>query len=93
MLVLELAITAMKKYINKYLEKGYIRPSLSATAASVLLVRKPDGKLKFCVDYRALNEITVKNWYSIPLINKTLGKLSSAAHFTKLNIIHAFNRI
>ena len=59
----------------------------------MLLVRKPNGGLRFCVDYRALNKITVKNQYSIPLINKTLGKLSSAARFTKLDIIHAFNRI
>ena len=69
---------AMKKYIDKHLEKFFIRPSLSAAAAPVLLVRNLGGKLRFCVDYRALNKITMKNWYPIPLINKTLGKLSSA---------------
>ena len=84
----------MKKYINKYLEKGFIRPSLSAAAAApVLLMRKPGGGLRFCVDYRAFNKITVKNQYPIPLINEMLKKLSSAARFTKLNIIYAFNRI
>ena len=66
---------------------------MSAAAAPVLLVRKPDGGLRFCMNYRALNKITVKNQYLIPLINETLRELSSAAYFTKLDIIHAFNRI
>ena len=52
---------AIKKYINKHLGKGFIRLSLSAAAAPILLVRKPGGRLRFCVDYRALNKITVKN--------------------------------
>ena len=84
---------AMKKYIDKHFEKGFIKSSLSAAAAPVLLVRKPDSGLRFCVDYRAFNKITVKNWYPISLINETLGKLSSIAHFTKLDIIYTFNNI
>ena len=84
----------MKKYIDKHLGKSFIRPSLlAAAAAPVLFVKKLDGRLKFCIDYRVLNEITVKNRYSILLINKTLRKLSSDMRFTKLNIIYAFNRI
>ena len=51
----------MKKYIDKHLGKDFIRPSLSAVAAPVLLVRKLGGRLRFCVNHRALNEITVKN--------------------------------
>ena len=84
---------AMKKYIDKHLGKSFIRLSLSAAAAPVLLIRKPGGELRFCVDYKALNAIMVKNKYSIPLINKTLDKLSNVRQFTKLDIIHAFNRI
>ena len=83
----------MKKYIDKHLEKDYIKPSLSVAVASVLLIRKSNGKLRFCVDYRAFNKIKVKNSYLIPLINKILRKLLSAACFTKLSIIHMFNRI
>ena len=59
--LLEQKINAMKKYIDKYLEKNFIRPSLLAVAAPVLLVRKPGGKLRSCVDYRAFNKIRVKN--------------------------------
>ena len=84
---------AIKKYINKHLGKDFIRPSLLAAAAPMLLVKTSSGGLRFCVDYRALNKITVKNWYAIALINKMLGKLSNAAHFTKFDIIHAFNKI
>ena len=66
---------AMKKYIDEHLEKSFIRPNLSAVAAPVLLVRKPEDELRFYIDYRALNSIMVKNRYLIPLINETLGKL------------------
>ena len=52
---------AMKKYIDEHFEKDFIRPSSSAAAVLVLLVRKPGGGLRFCVDYRAFNKITVKN--------------------------------
>ena len=84
---------AMKKYIDEHLGKGFIRPSSSAAASPILLVRKPGGGLRFCIDYRALNAVTVKNRYPIPLISETLGKLAGAVKYTKLDVIHAFNRI
>ena len=62
---------AMIKYIQKHFGKGFIWPSLSAAVAPVLLVKKPDGGLHFCIDYQAQNAVTIKNWYSIPLINET----------------------
>ena len=83
----------MKKYIDKHLGKGFIRPSSSATASPILLVQKPGGRLRFCIDYRALNAVTVKNRFLIPLILETLGKLAGAVRYTKLDVIHAFNRI
>ena len=83
----------MKKYIDEHLGKGFIRPSSLAAASPILLVRKPDGGLRFCIDYRALNAVTVKNRYPISLISETLGKLAGAVKYTKLDVIHAFNRI
>ena len=83
----------MKKYIDEHLGKGFIRPSLSAAASPILLVRKPGGGLRFCIDYRALNAVTVKNRYPIPLISETLGKLAGSVRYTKLDVIHAFNQI
>ena len=84
---------AMIKYIQKHLEKSFICSSSSAAAAPVLLVKKPGRGLRFCVDYHALNAVTIKNWYPILLINNTFGKLAYAVYFTKLNIIAAFNRM
>ena len=84
---------AMKKYIDEHLGKSFIWPSFSAAASPILLVRKPGGGLCFCIDYRALNAVTVKNRYPIPLILETLGKLASAVRYIKLDVIHAFNRI
>ena len=83
-LLLEQKIDAIKKYINKYFEKGFIRPSLLAATALVLLIRKLNDGLKICVNYRAFNKIIMKNWYLISLINKILEKLSNAAHFINL---------
>jgi hypothetical protein len=74
-------------------EQGFICPSSSAAAAPVLLVRKPRGGIRVCVDYRALNAITVKNRYPIPLVTETLNRLRRATIFTKLDIIAAFNKI
>ena len=84
---------AMIKYIQEHLGKNFIWLSLLAAAAPILLVKKPERELYFCVDYCALNAVTIKNRYPIPLINKTLGKLMNVVRFTKLNIIAAFNRI
>ena len=83
----------MKKYIDEHLGKGFIWPSSSAAASPILLVRKPGRGLCFCIDYRALNAVTVKNRYPIPLISETLGKLAGSVRYTKLDVIHAFNRI
>ena len=83
---------AIKKYINEYFGKGFIRPNLLAAAAPMLLIKKLGGRLRFCVNYRAPNEITMKNWYPILLINKMLGKLSNTACFTKFDIIYVFNK-
>ncbi|THZ62800.1 hypothetical protein D6C85_09139 [Aureobasidium pullulans] len=86
-------LLATKRYLDEHLDKGFIRRSSSPAAAPVLLVRKPGGGLRFCVDYRGLNDITIKNRYPIPLIRETLDKLSRAKHFSKLDIIAAFNNL
>jgi len=84
-------LLATKKYLDEHLDKGFIRRSSSPAAAPILLVRKPGGGLRFCVDYGGLNDITIKNRYPIPLIRETLDKLSRAKYFSKLDVIAAFN--
>ncbi len=86
-------IQELRRYLDENLAKGFIRASRSPAASPVLFVKKPGGGLRFCVDYRGLNAVTVKNRYPLPLITETLNRLSRAKVFTKLDIISAFNRL
>ena len=86
-------LEATKKYVDDHLAKGFIRPSKSPVASPVILVKKPGGGLRFRVDYRALNAITIKNRYPIPQIRETLDRLCKAKFYTKLDFISAFNNI
>ena len=86
-------LKVLKKYLDDNLKKGFIRASSSPAASPVLFVRKPGGGLRFCVDYRALNAITIKDRYPLPLVSETLSCLSKAKFFTKLDVIAAFNRL
>jgi hypothetical protein len=86
-------LLVLRKYLDDNLRKGFIRPSSSPFASPVIFVRKPGGGLRFCVDYRGLNAITIKNRYPLPLIRETLNRLSRAKYFTKLDVVSAFNRI
>ena len=54
-------LLVVKKYIDEHLNKGFIRPSMSLAAAPILLVKKLGGGIRFCVNYRGLNAITIKN--------------------------------
>ncbi|CAI7798279.1 unnamed protein product [Closterium sp. NIES-53] len=76
----------MKKQIEYLLDKGLIRPSTSPYGALVLFTPKPDGSLRMCIDYRALNKQTIKNKYPIPRINDLLDQLRGALVFSKLDL-------
>jgi hypothetical protein len=54
-------LLVIKKYINKHLNKGFIYPSISLAAIPILLTKKPGGGIQFCVNYRGLNTIIIKN--------------------------------
>ena len=84
---------ALHDYINDCLAKGWIRESKSPAGYPVFYVPKPDGSLRLCVDFRQLNEITVKNAYTLPLIQELRDRLQGAKYFTKFDIPAAFHRI
>ena len=86
-------LEVVKKYLEENLEKGFITPSSSPVASPILFVKKPNGGLRFCVDYRRLNAITKKNRYPLPLIEETLSQLARAKIFTKLDVRQAFHRV
>lgn len=89
----EKELKTVKHYLNEHLAKEYIRLSSSTTAVFVLLIKKSEEELRFCVDYRVLNEIIVKNRYSISLLNEILIRLSRIKKFIKIDVIHAFNKM
>ena len=59
----------LKEQLKDLLEKGFIRPSMSPWGAPILFVRKKDGSLRMCIDYRQLNKVTIKNKYPLPRID------------------------
>ena len=83
----------LKTYIKTNLANGFIRPSKSPAGAPILFDRKPDGSLRLCVDYRGLNNITIKNRYPLPLIGESLDRLGRAKRFTQLDLTNAYYRM
>jgi len=83
----------LDKYVEDFISKGFIRESKSPAGYPVFYVPKPDGGLRLCVDYRHLNEITIKNAYTLPLIQELRDRLQGARWFTKFDIPSAFHRI
>ena len=76
----------LKKHLEELLDKGFIRPSTSPWGAPVLFVKKKDGSLRLCIDYRQLNRIIVKNKYPLPRIDDLLDQLKGANVFSKIDL-------
>jgi len=79
------------KYLQENLSKGFIRKSSAPCGAPILFVKKKDGSLRLCVDYRGLNKITIKNKYPLPLITELLDRLKHAKIYTVLDLLGAYN--
>ena len=86
-------LATMREYVKKYLANGFIRHSKSPAAAPVMFVKRPDGKLRLVVDYRALNAVTVKNRFPLPLIPEMLDRLHTAKVFTKIDLRNAYHQV
>ncbi|KAK3538042.1 hypothetical protein QTP70_027395 [Hemibagrus guttatus] len=84
---------AMEDYIEEALSSGFIRPSTSPAAAGFFFVEKKDGGLRPCIDYRGLNNVTVKFRYPLPLVPAALEQLREAKIYTKLDLRSAYNLI
>jgi hypothetical protein len=89
----ELELKALSDWLEDNLSKGFIRASQSPAGAPILFVKKKDGSLRLCVDYRALNNITIKNRYPLPLIPEALDRLKDSKIYTKLDLRGAYNLV
>ncbi|SLM34531.1 gag polymerase env [Lasallia pustulata] len=86
-------LNVLKVYLNNAVKAGIIRKSISPAASPVMFVPKLDGSLRLVIDYRRLNDITIKNRYPLPLISDMLDRLQGAKKFTKLDCKDAYNRV
>jgi hypothetical protein len=85
--------TALEKFLDEMVAKGYIRPSKSPYASPFFFVKKKDGKLRPVQDYRRLNSHTVRNQYPLPLIAQLISDLSGAHIFSKVDIRQGYNNV
>ena len=83
----------IKKQVQDLLDQGVIRPSSSPCGSPIVLVMKKDGTWRMCVDYRALNKITIKNRYPLPRIDDLLDQLKDVVFFTKLDLRSGYHQI
>ena len=83
----------LKKQLEELLEKQFIRLSVSPWGALVLLVKKKDGSMRLCVDYRQLNNVTIKNRYPLPRIDDLMDQLVGAEAFCKIDLRSGYYHI
>jgi hypothetical protein len=83
----------IKKLVQEMVEQGVIRPSASPCGSPIILVPKKDGTWRMCVDFRALNKITIKNRYPLPHIDDLLDQLKHVVYFTKLDLKSGYHQI
>ncbi|KAL8098809.1 hypothetical protein AgCh_031510 [Apium graveolens] len=79
--------------LQELLDKGMIRPSVSSWGAPVLFVKKKDGSMRLCIDYRELNKLTIKNRYPLPRIDDLLDQLKDVVYFSKINLRTGYHQL
>jgi hypothetical protein len=83
----------LKKQLQEYLESGRLRPSVSPWGTNVIFAKKKDGSLRFCVDYRGLNDATIRNSYPLPHTEDLFDRLQGARYFSKIDLRTGFFQI
>ena len=86
-------LAELKKQLEELIKSGFIRPSKSPFGAPILFVKKKDGTMRMCVDYRALNEITIKNKYPLPRVDELFDRLQGAQYFSKIDLRSGYHQI
>lgn len=83
----------LSQILRQLLDNDIIRSSNSPHAASVLLVKKSNGESRMCIDYRALNEVTVKKNYVMPIVEEQLSRLAGNKYFTTLDMTSGYYQV
>ena len=86
-------LKVLHEYLEDSLSKGFIRESTSLAGSPILFVPKKDGTLRLCVDYRGLNNITIKNHYPLLLITEIMDRVNGAKVFSKIDLKDTYYRI
>lgn len=82
-----------KEQLEQLERSGFIRPSKSPYGAPILFVKKKSGEMRMCIDYRALNGITIKNSYPLPRVDELFDRLHGAKYFTKIDLRSGYHQI
>ena len=83
----------LKTQLQDLVDNGFIRPNVSPWGASVLFVKKKDGTMRLCIDYRQLNKITIKNKYSLSRIDDLFDQLQGASMFSKIDLRFKYHQL
>jgi hypothetical protein len=86
-------LAELKLQIVDLQQKGFIHPSSSPWGAPVLFVTKKDGSMRMCIDYRSLNEVTIKNKYPLPRIDDLFYQLQGAKYFSKIDMRSGYHQL
>ena len=83
----------LKEQLKDLLDKGFIRPSISPLDAPMLFVKKKDGSLRICIEYRQLNNVEINNNYTIHRIDDLFDHLQCASHLSKMDLQSGYHKL
>ena len=83
----------LKLQLKDIIDKGFIQPSISIRGAPVLLVKKKDGTLRMCIDYRKFKKVTIKNKYPLPRIDDLFDQLQGSSFFSKIDLRSGYHQL
>ena len=86
-------LVELKLQLKEILDKGYIRPSVSPWGVPILFVKKKDGTLRLCIDYKHLNKVTIKNMYLLSRIDEMFDHLNGATMFSKIDLRLGYHQV
>jgi hypothetical protein len=86
-------LVGLKMQLTELLERGYVWPSKSPFGVPILFVSKKCGQMRMCIDYRALNRVTIKNNYHLPRVDDLLDRLAGATYFSRIDLKFGYYQI